>query len=41
MQRAGHSDTAMSAKYTHPKIGEIFEDRFSFMKVAEGEEAGA
>jgi len=41
MQRTGHSDMGILSKYSHAEVGEILEDRFEFMRVPEGTEAGA
>ena len=37
MQRTGHGDLRMLSHYSHGRFSEIFEDRFSFMQVPEGE----
>ena len=38
MARTGHADMRMLSHYSHGKFGEIFEDRFEFMGIADGKE---
>lgn len=37
MSRTGHSDMRMLSHYSHPKLGQIYEDQFEFMREEEPE----